>query len=156
MKKLMEDNLIKNFQLPLARAERMEKSEENKKLTIYESGSILGITLGLSNKDEVAILIKGLTTTDLKAQKNNRMFIFEDLNMSILFNEDDIAEEFNFGRHFKGKTSLGIGIGDTLNDAIFTYGKPKLSTIKGAIWSNIAFYCKDDQIISSIKLKSNF
>lgn len=126
-----------------------------RRLCIYESGVALGIVLGKTGKDEVIMEMVKYSNVSASLQRENQIFIFDDISVMIIFNEDGIADEINFGRFYKGKTSLGIGIGDTIISAIKIYGKPKICTIKGAVWENIAFFSQNGSVISSIRLRSS-
>ncbi|MFN4151001.1 MAG: hypothetical protein ACK4IX_08650, partial [Candidatus Sericytochromatia bacterium] len=124
------------------------------KLTIYESGVVMGITVGQSTKNEVVQIMKEYSKTDGDSQKNNQMMIFDDISVTILFNERGTAEEVHLGKFYKGKTDKGIGIGNTISEAIEVYGKPKICTIKGAIWDNLAFFSQENTYITSVKLRN--
>jgi DNA-binding response OmpR family regulator len=128
-----------------------------KKMTIYESGVALGIVIGRSNKNEVIQEMKNYSSAKGELQRTNQMFFFDDISLTIMFNEKDIVEEFNFGPLYQGETSQGIKISDPIEKAIKVYGKPKACTVKGAVWDNIAFFSNDNRSISTIRIRnSNF
>ncbi len=131
------------------------ETDEIKRLTIYESGVALGIVIGKSNKADVVEAIKSYTSINLEAQLQNQMFTIDDLSLMILFNELGIVEEMNFGRFYKGKTESGIALNDPLENAFDVYGKPKISTIKGAVWENIAFFSNNNHSITSIRVRDS-
>lgn len=124
------------------------------KLTIYESGVVMGITVGQTTKNEVVDIMKEYSKTDAESQKNNQMMIFDDISVTILFNERGTVEEVHLGKFYKGKTDKGIGIGNTIAEAVEIYGKPKICTIKGAIWDNLAFFSQENTYITSVKLRN--
>jgi CheY-like chemotaxis protein len=142
----------------LEQSQALEKfkneSKPLKKLTIYESGVALGIIIGRSNKSDVISAMKTYSKVDGEIQRENQMLFFDDISLTILFNEQDIVEEFNFGQQYLGETSLGIKINDPIEKAIKVYGKPKTCTIKGAVWDNIAFFSMDTIFISSIRMRN--
>lgn len=154
--------LVRSQEKALQRANsQMEALEKIKteqsissKLIVYESGVVMGITLGVSKKDEVIQLMKNFSKINAESQRDNQMMIFDDLSMTVLFNENGVAEEINLAKLYKGRTNLGISIGDTIQSAIAVYGKPKICTVKGAVWDNIAFFSQDNEIISSIRLRN--
>lgn len=118
---------------------------------------VYGLVIGRSNKEQVSEVMKNYSKTDITSQMGNQLFSFDDISLNILFDDNGIIEELNFGELFKGSTYSGIAIGDTIQKAIDTYGKPKTCTIKGAVWKNIAFFSKHGMLISSIRLRrSNF
>ncbi|MFN8672123.1 MAG: response regulator [Candidatus Sericytochromatia bacterium] len=123
-----------------------------KKLTIYENGVALEIVLGKSTKEDVIKVMK--TYSKVSPSDTGQMIIFDDLSVNILFNEAGTAEEINFGNLYIGKTSNGVGIGDTLERAIATYGKPKIGTMKGVVWDNIAFFSQDGKRITSMRMRN--
>ncbi|MFN8672124.1 MAG: response regulator [Candidatus Sericytochromatia bacterium] len=124
-----------------------------KKLTIYEDGVALEIILGETKKDNVIDVMKNYSKATIN-NNTNQMFIFDDISVSILFNENNTAEEINFGKFYIGKTTSGIGIGDTLEKAISVYGKPKVGTMKGLVWDNIAFFSQDAKRITSMRIRN--
>jgi DNA-binding response OmpR family regulator len=131
-----------------------KETDPVKKLTIYESGVVLGIVIGRSDKDDVIKKMKNFSKTDAESQRDNQMFIFDDISFTILFNDAEIVESFTFGTAYKGSTGLGISIGDPLTKAIKVYGKPRTCTVKGAVWDNLAFFSMDNLYISSIRLRN--
>ncbi len=148
----------KHLEKAMAQKEALDKiSQETdfkKKLTIYESGVVLGIVIGVSKKDEVSQIMNQYSSININPQYQNQMFFYDDLSLTILFNEYGTVEELNFGSLYKGKTSMGIGIGDSIEKSIEVYGKPKICTIKGAVWENIAFFSQSVNYITSIRLRN--
>lgn len=132
----------------------MKEKDPLKKLTIYESGVALGIVIGRSTKDDVISIMKDYSKVSTELQRENQIFLFDDISLTILFNEEDIVEEFTFGKLYKGETGLGIKIDDPMEKAIKVYGKPKTGTVKGAVWDNIALFSQDNKYISSIRIRN--
>jgi CheY-like chemotaxis protein len=122
-----------------------------------EKMGVFGLYIGKSNKQDVFEIMVKYSNSDISNQIYNQLISFDDISLSILFNEKDIIEEFNFGELFKGSTYSGLSIGDTINDAIRIYGKPITGTIKGAVWKHLACFSKQGNTITSIRLRgSNF
>jgi hypothetical protein len=51
-----------------------------------------------------------------------------------------------FGDFYKGTTSKGLKIGDSVEKAIELYGAPRMKTPKGAIWPSFGVFCKHEHI----------
>ncbi|GIW22086.1 MAG: hypothetical protein KatS3mg068_1093 [Candidatus Sericytochromatia bacterium] len=132
----------------------LSEKNELKKLTIYVSGVALGIVIGKTTKFEAIQQLKKFSKSDLDSQISNKMIIADDITVSVLFNDNDIVEEMVFGKNYRGSTEEGIQIGDTLEKVILTYGKPKVCTIRGAVWDNMAFFSNDNRTVSSIKIRN--
>lgn len=146
--------LVRKKEQEEALKEFTSKSNIREKLTIYESGVVMGITVGKTTKEEVVSIMKEFSKTNVEKQKNNQMIIFDDITVTFLFSENETVEEVHLGKFYKGKTDKGIGVGNTISEAIEIYGKPRICTIKGAIWDNIAFYSEENSYITSIKLRN--
>jgi DNA-binding response OmpR family regulator len=132
----------------------LNEKDELKKLTIYTSGVALGLVLGKTNKYEAVQQLKKFSKSNLDNKLENKMIIADDITVTLLFNDNNILEEITFGKNYRGLTEEGIGIGDTLEKVILTYGKPKVCTIRGAVWDNMAFFSNDNRTVSSIKIKN--
>jgi DNA-binding response OmpR family regulator len=145
-----EKNLVRSVNLLL-----QTKNQENINIKNIddEKLGILGLYIGRSNKEDVISTMKKFSNSNIDDQMLNQLISFEDISLRVLFNEKGIIEEFNFGENFKGKTYSGLSIGDTIQDAIKIYGKPITVTIKGAVWKHLACFSKQDQIITSIRLR---
>ncbi|MEK7432386.1 MAG: response regulator [Cyanobacteriota bacterium] len=128
------------------------ETDMKKKMTIYENGVVLEIILGKSVKSDVISVMKKYT--HLAPADTGQMLLFDDITVNVLFNEAGFAEEINFGIGYIGKTSHGVGIGDSLEKAIATYGKPKIGTMKGVVWDNIAFFSQDSKRITSMRMRN--
>lgn len=145
IKNTLEDLLGKNY------GNVSVSNIDDEKLGAY------GIYIGNSSKERVIEVMKEYSSINVKSQKENMMLSYDDLSIMILFDDNDIVEEINFGELYKGSTYSGIAIGDTIQKAIEVYGKPRTATIKGAVWKNIAFFSHQGMAISSIRLrKQNF
>lgn len=132
----------------------LNEKDELKKLNIYVSGVALGIVIGRTTKYEALQQLKKFSKSELESQLSNKMIIADDITVSVLFNDNNIVEEIIFGKNYRGHTQEGVQIGDTLEKVLLTYGKPKVCTIRGAVWDNMAFFSNDNRTISSIKIKN--
>lgn len=121
--------------------------------TIQEDGRALGIILGSTNRIEVIEIMKKFSQFDVNSQIKDRIIIYDDLSIGIIFNDNDVAIEMTFGNLYKGSTSKGISLGSKLENAIIAYGTPKVSTLNGLVWDNISLFSSDGIIVSSIRLK---
>lgn len=125
------------------------------KYTIYEEGVALEIILGKTTKKEVLKIMEEYSSEKFKFDDVSQILIYQDLSLTILFNEKSIVTEMRFGKLYKGSTYQGIKIGDTLEKGIEIYGKPDVYTLKGAIWKNIALFSSDGITITSIRIRQN-
>lgn len=124
-----------------------------KKLTIYENGVAMEIILGKSTKNDVVQAMKRYSKVVVDLNTSGQIIIFDDLSVNVLFNENGFAEELNFGSFYRGSTSNGVAIGDTLEKAIAIYGKPKIGTMRGVVWDNLAFFSQDGKTITSMRMR---
>lgn len=125
-----------------------------KRLTIYENGVAMEIILGKSTKSDVISVMKKYSKVIINLNTVGQIIIFDDLSVNVLFNESGFAEEINFGSFYRGKTSNGVSIGDTLEKAISIYGKPKIGTMRGVVWDNLAFFSQDGKTITSMRMRN--
>ncbi len=146
-----------------------EEKSQNKSLRVVEKNDelvsinnidderlgIFGLYIGQSDKNRVLDVMKNHSKTDITNQMGNQLFSFDDITVNILFNDDGIIEEFNFGEFYKGATYSGISIGDSIQKAIDVYGKPRTCTIRGAVWKHIAFFSRQGTVISSMRLRKS-
>lgn len=135
--------IIKNEQDPI------------KKLTIYEEGVALEIILGKTTKEEAIQIMKKYSVENFSTKTISQILMYQDLSLSILFNENSIVSEMRFGNIYKGSTKKGIKIGDELKSAFEIYGKPNIFTLKGAIWNKLSLFSLDGRYITSIRIRKN-
>lgn len=121
-----------------------------KKLTIYESGVALGISTGQTSKKEVMEIMKNYSKFSFS--ENDMIHEYSDIAVNVYFSDEDIVSEIKFLERYKGKTSKGLSINDTVERAIEIYGQPKMKSPKGAIWDKFAVFC-DRNIITSIRVQ---
>lgn len=136
----------KNFALELLKTEQ----DPIKKLTIFESGVALGITVGQSTKKDVIEIMKDYSKMTFTEQ--DYIHEYTDTSISVFFNDGGIVSELKFMGRYKGKTSKGLAIGDVVDKAVEMYGQPKMKSPKGAIWQGFAVFC-DRGIITSIRVQ---
>jgi hypothetical protein len=120
-------------------------------LTIYETGTALGIQVKNSKRRDVIdkmAAIDQLTTSNA----SEPVLKYESIGVIFYFSEGGNLQEITFSSPFQGKTSKGLEIGDSVQKAIELYGQPKMRTQAGAIWSTIAVFLKDD-IVTAIRLR---
>lgn len=126
-----------------------QESDPVKKLFIDESGVALGIIVGSTKKEEVFELMRNFTQT--VPTDDGILFFYSDLSLTIFF-DDDIVSEMKFGTHYKGSTTKGLSIGDTVDRAIEIYGQPKLKSPRGAIWNKFSIF-SEKNIVTSIRIQ---
>lgn len=129
------------------------KTETNsiKKYAIDEElGIALGVIVGITKKTQIAEIMK--LFSKFAPDNNESLYFYNDLSLSIFFDNNDIVSEMKFGNLYKGKTNLNLSIGDSVEKAIELYGQPKLKSLKGAIWNKFAIFC-DKNIITSIRIQ---
>lgn len=136
----------KQFAIELLKTEQ----DPIKKLTIFESGVALGITVGLTTKKEVIESMK--KHSKLSFTESDYLHEYTDTSISVFFNDDGVVSEMKFMERYKGKTSKGLAIGDLVDKAIQIYGQPKMKSPKGAIWKGFAVFC-DRNVITSIRVQ---
>ncbi|MFN8575328.1 MAG: response regulator [Candidatus Sericytochromatia bacterium] len=147
----------------IKKAEFIPKVQEEIKKAKYDlviddkKMGVFGLYIGKSTKEDFINLISSHSNSDIQSQINNQLITLDDISLNVLFNENNIIEEFNFGELFKGSTYSGLSIGDSIQDAIKIYGKPITGTIKGAVWKHLACFSKQGDNITSMRLRgANF
>lgn len=147
----------KNLELYVKQKELLTQIEKEtdpiKKLTIYESGICMGIIVGSTNKEQTLKIMANFSKENMLSQKDSKMLIYDDISVTILFDDDNIVQEINFGKFFKGKTSKGIQLDDFMKKGFDLYGKPDMCTLKGAVWKNVSLFSFDGKFVTSIRLR---
>ena len=126
-----------------------QETDPIKKLFIDESGIALGIIVGSTKKEEVFELMRKFTQTI--PTDDGILFFYSDLSLTIFFDED-IVSEMKFGNLYKGTTTKGLSIGDSVDKAIEIYGQPKLKSPRGAIWNKFSIF-SEKNIVTSIRIQ---
>lgn len=130
-----------------------KETDPIKKLTIYENGICLGIIVGVTTKEQVLKTMSNFSKDNMASQKDSKMLIYDDISVTILFDDNNIVQEMNFGKFFKGKTAKNIQINDFMKKGFELYGKPDMCTLKGAVWKNISLFSFDGRFVTSIRLR---
>lgn len=120
--------------------------------TIDESGTALGITIGRTTRMEVINIMKNFSSIN-NTQTLAKQLNYDDVGLSITFNDQKIVKGLTFGKKYKGFTSNGLKIGDRLEKAIEIYGAPQYKTAYNAVWKEVALFCEEANIVSSIRLQ---
>ncbi|MFN8577487.1 MAG: response regulator [Candidatus Sericytochromatia bacterium] len=119
--------------------------------TIYNNGA-MGIFLGKTNRIQVKEIMDKYSKGFNDLRSNTVKYIYDDISVIIIFDENGIVKEMSFGLMYKGKTQKGLSIGNTLVDARAMYGKPKFESFNNLIWNNFSVFSDDSNIIDSIRI----
>ena len=125
--------------------------EDAKDTIIDEVGSVFGLQINHSKKMEVITKMK---KKNKNGQIEDKFVKFDELGITFYFDELGILDEITFSYPFLGATKKGLRIQDDVEKAISLYGKPKMRTFSGVIWSKVAVFLNDDQV-TTIRLRSN-
>ncbi|MFN8674708.1 MAG: hypothetical protein U0457_21825 [Candidatus Sericytochromatia bacterium] len=119
------------------------------------AGAALGIVLGRTNKTEVlSIMRKYSTKFSNNATLNvGKQVNYDDVSLTVMFNDQKIVKGLTFGKNYRGKTSKGLKTGDNVNRAIELYGQPQYKTPYSCVWQEMAVFCDEPNVISSIRLQ---
>ena len=124
-----------------------------KKLTIYEAGIALGIVVGNSEKKEVIQIMKDFSKIIFSVDTAELILFYSDIALTVFFNDSETVKELQFSNNYKGETSKGLKIGDSIEKAIELYGNPRMKTSRGAIWNGFGVFCQNN-FISSIRIQN--
>lgn len=119
---------------------------------INEEGLFLGIIIGNTTKPAALEILSKYSSFKFDENTPESILSFDDISITVYFDDENIVNQLEFGRDFRGHTSKGLKIGDTLEDAINLYGPPKMKSPRGAMWNEIKVFFTDGQI-SSIKIQ---
>src|SRR5690606_7668781 len=134
-------------------AEIKNQTDRNKKLTIYEWGVALGAITGKSSKQEVTEIMKEFSRASFSPTADELDLFFNDISVTVFFNDENIVREIQFGLDYMGSTKKGLKIGDSLDKAIDLYGQPRMKSPRGAIWNKFGVFCQNN-MITCIRLQS--
>ena len=123
------------------------------KFTIYEQGVSFGIVVGKSTKAEVNEILKEISKISYENDDNELIAFYNDIYLTVLYNDEMIVREMQFGNKFKGLTAKGLKAGDHIDKAIEIYGQPKMKSVRGALWNKFGVFCENN-FITSIRLMS--
>lgn len=130
-----------------------EKHSLVKSFNIIDEGIFLGIAVGFSNKEQVKAIMERYSKIKYEVNGNEPLWEFPDMSITIYF-EENVVSQMEFGKTFRGVTSKGLKIGDSIEKATELYGPPIMKAAKGVIWKNLKVFCQDgDGIITSIKFQ---
>ncbi|MFN8576855.1 MAG: hypothetical protein U0354_08345 [Candidatus Sericytochromatia bacterium] len=133
--------------------EKIKLSNEREKFTIYEQGIAFGIIIGKSNKIDVNKIMKDISKIEYQDDDNELIAFYNDIHVTVLFNDDMIVREIQFGNKYRGATTKGLRSGDHIDSAIELYGQPKMKSVRGALWPKFGVFCENN-FITSIRLMS--
>lgn len=125
-----------------------EASALVRSFNISEEGMFLGIIIGSTNKAKVIEILSKYSDHKYKEDTNESILIYDDISLTVYFDDENIANQLDFGKSFRGSTNKGLRIGDTIDRAIELYGTPAMKSPKGAIWKNLKVFCNDGHIVS--------
>ena len=130
-----------------------EKHSLVKSFNIIDEGIFLGIAVGFSDKGQVKAIMEKYSKIKYEVNGNEPLWEFPDMSITIYF-EENVVSQMEFGKTFRGVTSKGLKIGDSIEKATELYGPPIMKAAKGVIWKNLKVFCQDgDGIITSIKFQ---
>ncbi len=129
-----------------------EASALVRSFNISEEGMFLGIISGTTNKAQVIEILSKYSEHKYNQDTQESILIYDDISLTIYFDDENITNQLDFGKSFRGNTNKGLRIGDTVEKAIELYGPPAMKSPKGAIWKNLKVFCTDGSI-TSIKIQ---
>ncbi len=119
---------------------------------ISEEGVFLGIIMGVTNKSQAIDTLSKYSSYKYDVETSENILTYDDISITIYFDDENVVNQLEFGKSFRGNTSKGLKIGDTIENAIALYGNPTMKSPKGAFWKNLKVFCSDGYI-TSIKLQ---
>jgi len=134
--------------------EKTKKTKDPKeKFIVYEEGIAFGIVIGKTNKTEVNLMMKDLSKIEYSDFDEELIAFYNDIHLTVLYNDEMIVREMQFGSKYRGSTFKGLKTGDHIEKAIELYGQPKMKSIRGALWNKFGIFCENN-FITSIRLMS--
>jgi len=119
---------------------------------LYENGIFSNITLGKTTSEEVIESMRAFNKSLVVNEQINVFaysYMYQDLDVTICFDENNISQEITLGKNFKGKTFRGLKIGDSLEKSVVLYGEPdknvKTNMFKLFSWKNFTIFFQDDK-----------
>ncbi|MEK7433622.1 MAG: hypothetical protein AABZ74_10860 [Cyanobacteriota bacterium] len=145
-------NAIKNN---IAMNNQNTVNPEDEYLIDEDGGSALGIVLGRTTKTEVLMIMRKYSTKFNNTATLNigKQITYDDVSVTFIFNDQKIVKGITFGKLYKGKTSKGVKTGDKMDKAIESYGQPQYKTPYSCVWQEMAVFCDQPNVISSIRLQ---
>ena len=131
----------------------LNSQDQKVRMMIHESGIALGLVIGKTTKKEVSEIIKNFSKIVCDDSDNDVMFFYSDIGLTVFYNDEMVVREMQFGTTYKGNTSKGLRVGDSIETAVEIYGQPRMKSPKGAIWTKFGVFCQNN-MITSIRLMS--
>lgn len=103
-----------------------------------QTADFMGIRIGESTAQEAIAILKKLGG-QIQPLEDKELYCPE-IDLIVKVDQQEIVEEIQFNQGFKGKTSMGVGIGDKPQDALFVYGQPRFQSEGFCIWDQVAFF----------------
>ncbi|MFN8578767.1 MAG: response regulator [Candidatus Sericytochromatia bacterium] len=120
--------------------------------TIYKD-NVMGVFLGKSDKEQVKAIMSRYSKSFNKFMSDSTRFIYDDINANIIFNANGVVREISLGKNYKGKTSKGLSIGDSVDDAVALYGAPSLESNENILlWENFSIFSENAKTVDIIKI----
>ncbi|RYX90546.1 hypothetical protein EON78_06945 [bacterium] len=129
-----------------------EKTSIVRSFNINEEGVFLGIILGSTTKSQAIEILTKFSSYKYDMETAESILSYDDLSITVYHDDENIVNQLEFGKSFRGNTSKGLKIGDTVETATFLYGPPTMKSPKGAFWKNLKVFCTDGYI-TSIKIQ---
>lgn len=129
-----------------------EASALVRSFNISEEGIFLGIIIGSTQKEAVIEIMGKHSDVKFDNSTTENILEFDDLSITAYFDDENIVNQLEFGKKFRGNTSKGLRIGDNLEKAIELYGNPMMKSPKGAVWKGLKVFFTDGEI-TSIKIQ---
>lgn len=119
---------------------------------ISEEGVFLGIIMGSTSKSQAIEILSKYSNMKYQPDTTEAILAYDDISITVYFDDENIVNQLEFSKNFRGNTSKGLKIGDTVETAIALYGNPTMKSPKGAFWKNLKVFCTDGYI-TSIKIQ---
>jgi hypothetical protein len=129
-----------------------EKNSLIKSFSIHEEGIFLGIIIGITSKEEVIKTMEEYSSIKFNINIVGSALFYDDISVNFYFDQCDLVSELDFGNNFRGATTKGLRMGDSLEKAIEIYGAPRMKTSIGAIWDNMKIF-SDNFSITGIRIR---
>lgn len=134
--------------------DKVRTANEKEKFTIYdEQGLAFGIIVGTTTKQEANKIMSSISKVAYTDDDNELIAFYNDIYVTILYNDEMIVREIQFGNKYRGTTTKGLRTGDSIEDAIAIYGQPKMKSVRGALWNKFGVFCENN-FITAIRLMS--
>lgn len=133
--------------------EKIDKRNHSCEYTIDEQKGIFELEINKSTKQDVSKAMS-MHCTYIEYELTKKVFRYDEVGISFSFDDKDIVHEIYFSYPFKGCTTKGLKIDDSIDKAIQIYGHPKVKTPSAATWDNLSVFLNEG-IITTIKLREH-